>query len=174
LFLGRICPYKNVPKLIKEFKAMEEVDARLIIAGRPSSDKVAAEVTQGRAGDHRIRLDLGHISQEKVCQYFQAADLVALPYTDILNSGTALLSLSLDRPVLVPNLGALRELAEEVGTQWVRCYDGHLTAQELSAALRWAQSATRPAHAPVDHLAWPSIGNKTLEAYKTVLADKGA
>jgi beta-1,4-mannosyltransferase len=42
----------------------------------------------------------------------RAADLIALPYKEILNSGSAILALSFDRPILVPAAGALAELSE--------------------------------------------------------------
>lgn len=170
LFFGRVCSYKNVPMLIREFRALQEPDAKLIVAGNPSCPRIVPELVDACGGDQRIRLDLGHISDEKVSAYFKAADLVVLPYTDILNSGTTLLSLSLNRPVLVPNRGAMKDLASEIGAGWVRCYEGDLTARELSEALNWAKLGDRSASAPVDHLAWPLIAKQTLEAYRIVIA----
>jgi len=170
LFFGRVCSYKNVPWLIKEFRALAEPDVKLIVAGNPSCAQIVPEIIDACGGDQRIRLDLGHICDKKVSAYFKAADLVVLPYTDILNSGTALLSLSLDRPVLVPNRGAMKDLAAEVGAGWVHCYEGDLTATELFEALNWARLGDRSASAPVDHLAWPLIAKQTLEAYRIVLA----
>ena len=48
---------------------------------------------------------------------------------------TVMLALSLDRPVLVEDTEQTRSLAEEVGSSWVRLYEGSLTAVTLEAAL---------------------------------------
>ncbi len=47
------------------------------------------------------------------------SELVVLPFVEMTNSGSMLLALSLDRPVLVPRLPVTEELADEVGPGWV-------------------------------------------------------
>jgi beta-1,4-mannosyltransferase len=169
LSLGWLRPYKNVPRLIKEFKALAGANKVLIVAGRPSTADLRREIELEAREDPRIRLDLAYLSEEKVATYLQAADLVVLPYKEILNSGTALLSLSLNRPLLVPKLGALHELAAEVGVEWVRLYEGELTTGELDRAVQWAQRTVRPPAAPLENRAWPLIASHTLEVYKEVI-----
>ena len=64
------------------------------------------------------------------------AQLVVLPYRQMLNSGALLLALSLARPVLAPWSGANAAIAEEVGEGWLTLYRGELDAATLAAALR--------------------------------------
>ena len=54
--------------------------------------------------------------------FFSAADLVVLPFSDIMHSGSAILALSFNKPVLVPARGALPELQTRVGAAWVQTY----------------------------------------------------
>ena len=63
-----------------------------------------------------------------------------LPFSDIMHSGSAMLALSFNRPVLVPARGSLPELQMRVGSEWVRTYDGELTAAILKDAAAWAKS----------------------------------
>jgi hypothetical protein len=91
-----------------------------------------------------------------------------LPYRDILNSGSALLALSLNRPVLVPRRGALAELQQQVGEAWVRCYDGDLTAETLVDAIAWARETPREPEAPLHAFAWPSIARAHQLAYRSL------
>lgn len=170
LHLGFIRPYKNVPALIRAFKANRNPNAVLMIAGRTSTDEVRSEIKQVASDDTRIRLDLNHIPEQQVARYFAAADLVVLPYTDILNSGSALLALSFNRPVLLPNAGAIPELVEDVGGDWVRCYESQLTSNDLAVSLKWARTHPRSQRAPVDHLGWPTIAAQTRRAYEAILA----
>nr|WP_194425475.1 hypothetical protein [Microbacterium aquimaris] len=58
-----------------------------------------------------------------------------------------LLALSLDRAVLVEDTAAMRTLADEVGSEWVRRHPGALTADALETALlalRSSPPADRP------------------------------
>ena len=67
-----------------------------------------------------------------------AAQLVVAPYSEVLNSGSALLALTHSRPILLPNRGAMTELQSVVGKDWVRIYEPPLMPETLSDALAWA------------------------------------
>ena len=84
-----------------------------------------------------MHLHLRSVPVEDVQAHFAAADLVVLPYRKTLNSAVALLALSFDRPVLVPNAGSMAELQREVGAEWVLIYEGSegaLTGNDLRDA----------------------------------------
>ena len=170
LFFGLIREYKNVPALIRAFRDLADEELVLLIAGRPNSEALAEQLRGQSAGDARIRLHLHSIPIERVQYFFRAADLVALPYRDILNSGTALLALSFNRPVLVPGRGAMSELRAGIGADWVRTYAGELDGEELQRALRWAIENSRPPEAPLSSLEWPKIAEQTLQAYSEIRA----
>jgi beta-1,4-mannosyltransferase len=166
-FLGLVRPYKNVPHLIHTVRALpagaEEVV--LLVAGAPQSAALAAEIRAAAGDDPRVRLNLAHVPDAEVQSYLRASDLVVLPFRDITNSGSALLALSFDRPVLVPGIGAMGELRALAGDDWVRTYDGELTPAIITDALAWA--SRRPPGPPrLDALEWPEIARQTLAAYR--------
>jgi len=166
--VGRIRPYKNVGRLLQAFREWDDDVGRLLVAGNPVSATLRDEIRGGAAGDDRIRTDLRFIEPEELTTVLGAADLIVLPYAHILQSGTALLALSFDRPVLVPSRGAMDELQAEVGTEWVRTYEGPLTADTLAAAVDWADAARRPARAPLGDRAWPRLARQTEQLYHRV------
>lgn len=168
-FVGQVRPYKNVTGLIRAFRELPEPDGRLLVAGRPKPAALARELRAAAENDPRVRLDLRFIPDDELQLCLRAADLVALPYRDVFNSSSALLGLSFDRPVLVPNIGGMPDLAGSVGEAWVRTYAGDLTPAELSGALGWAAAGTRPDRAPLEHLGWERVARLTLEAYRAVL-----
>jgi beta-1,4-mannosyltransferase len=170
LFFGQIRDYKDVPALIRAFRRMEGKNLVLCVAGRPIPESLGDELRKGAAGDARIHLHLRNIPKESVQYFFRAADLVALPFRDILNSGSALLALSFGRPILVPGRGAMGELRSSVGADWVRTYQGELNDVELGQALVWATESARPREAPLDHLEWRQIAGQTLRAYADILS----
>jgi glycosyltransferase involved in cell wall biosynthesis len=172
-FLGLLRPYKNVPHLVRTMRALPpELDAVLLVAGKPLDAALAPEIERAAAGDPRVRLKLNRVPDEDVQCYLRAADLVALPFTDITNSGSALLALSFDRPVLVPRRGAMGELEKLVGDDWVRAYDGDLTPGILHEAIGWARAPRdrRPDLSPFD---WSAIAEQTLAFYQALRRGAG-
>jgi len=170
LFFGLIRPYKNVSQLIRVFRQLSDPTTILVIGGRFVSPLLAEEVRAEASLDSRVLLHPKFIPDEEVQVYLRAADLVVLPYREVLNSSSALLALSFDRPVLVPELGALGELRTQVGEQWVNMYSEDLTPHQLNTALSWAVSVVRSERAPLEALDWDSIAQQTIEAYRTILA----
>ncbi|MCU0870309.1 MAG: glycosyltransferase, partial [Burkholderiales bacterium] len=132
-FVGLMKPYKNVPGLLRAFAALDDADARLLVAGLCPDKALADEIAALAAADARVQLHLGFLDEDAMARTVAAADCVVLPYTEILNSGVALLALSLGRPVVVPRLGALRELADLCGPDWAVAFDGTFDTAVLAA-----------------------------------------
>jgi glycosyltransferase involved in cell wall biosynthesis len=113
LYFGQIKTYKNVPVLIKNFSALEQKDARLIIAGNPSSQDLREKIKALCRDEPRIQHSLRFIPDDKVQIFMNAADVVTLPYDEILTSGTAILAMSFEKPIIAPNKGCLSEIVPD-------------------------------------------------------------
>jgi beta-1,4-mannosyltransferase len=169
-FFGQIRAYKNIPELIAAARALTASPLVLFVCGRTSkrAPGLDAVIRAAAGNDQRIRLELRHIGDDEVQLYLNAADLVVLPYQDILNSGAAILALSFDRPVLVPELGGMAELRAAVGASWVHTYRGSLDAGVLTEAMAWAVGAGRSATPPMHSFDWPVIAAQTVGAYRAI------
>jgi len=169
LHFGLLRPYKNAPHLIRTFRELAATETVLVVAGKPYDAIVEGEVRESAGECPRVRLLLRWIPGEEVQNLFVASDLVVLPYRRILNSGAALLALSFGRPILVPDKGAMGELREAFGDEWVRIYPGELCASDLTEAVRWARTTDR---SPPDlaGLDWENLAKKTYRAYQALLA----
>ncbi|HKU59906.1 MAG TPA: glycosyltransferase [Gemmatimonadales bacterium] len=165
VFFGLIRVYKGVSHLVRTVRALPD-DVVLLVAGAPQPASLASELRAAAGDDPRIRLALGHVPDDRVQEYLRAADLVVLPFRDITNSGSALLALGFDRPVLVPARGAMGELQALAGTDWVRTYDGELAPALLAEALSWARWERIPASPPLDALDWSRVAAQTLRFYR--------
>jgi beta-1,4-mannosyltransferase len=166
---GAIRPYKNIPQLIRSFREREDADSILVIAGKPASPALREEIERAAGDDPRVILDLAFLSNENMALWLRAADLVVLPYHSIQNSGSAILALSAERPVLVPDLGAMRELAEQIGHDWVRLYSGEFRVETLDDAIHWLDTEPRPSAPDLLPLSWDAIASQTIEAYRAVV-----
>jgi beta-1,4-mannosyltransferase len=166
-FLGLVRPYKNVPHLVRSVRALSSSagDVVLLVAGAPLTPALADEVRAAAGGDPRVRLALEHVPDADVQRYLRAADLVVLPFKEITNSGSALVALSFDRPILVPSRGAMGELQALAGGEWVCTYEGELTPRVLGDALDWAVHRPPGGSPRLDALEWPLIARQTLSLY---------
>jgi beta-1,4-mannosyltransferase len=166
LFAGMIKPYKNLEGLIELFNATRPQDYVLVIAGNTDSQALAERLRKLAAGNPDIYLFLQFIPDNQLHIYLSAADAVILPYKAILNSGALLLALSFNKPVIAPRLGAFSALQQELGFEWIYCYDGELSASELAHALDILPLQQRPAQCPLDNYDWQKIALQTLNFYQ--------
>jgi glycosyltransferase involved in cell wall biosynthesis len=163
--VGMVREYKNVPALMAAFAALGS--CRLIVAGEVFDEGLRRRI-EG-ASSPGVLLSLERVADEDLQRYFRAADLAVFPYRDILNSGSALMALSFDVPVLVPALGSMPELREQVGSDWVMTYSGDVTADVLREARAWVGGSARAEEAPLGRLEWAELGRQTLELYRRVV-----
>ncbi len=171
LHFGLMRPYKNVPHLIRRFGAMPRPGTVLLVVGKPFDSAIEREVRDAAQGASNIRLDLRWVPPEDVEAFFTASDLVVLPYRRILNSGAVMLALTFARPVLVPDLGSMREQQAAFGADWIRLYAGDLRSEDLETACAWA-NARRAREPDLARGDWAEIARRTREVYVTVLSQR--
>lgn len=172
LYFGLIRPYKNVPHLIDTFRQLKDPDLILLVVGKPYDAKEEQAVRERADSCPRVRLELRWIPPEQVQKYFAASDLLVLPYRRILNSGAAMLALTFARPVLVPDLGNMREQQEKLGGQWIMLYEGELTESALAEASRCAD-ATQAPPPNLTGLGWAERAERTIRVYEEMLSADG-
>lgn len=148
--VGVLRRYKGVGDLLDAFRRWPAPGARLVVAGRAASLEDADVLRSAAASDGRVRLTTTYVDEPTLLRTVAAADLVALPYRAVLNSGSVLYALSAGRPVLVPRSPTFVELSQRVGPGWVRTYDGSLDADDL------VRAAEEPAPVGVPDLGWCS------------------
>ncbi len=165
-FFGQIRAYKGVTRLIRCFVQAQISNTRLLIAGKPIDNAIMKEIKEAVATNPNVTLFLDFVDNNDIQNFLRATDLVILPYTEILNSGSALLALSFDRPILVPAIGSMAELRDSIGQDWVRLYDGELSAETISSAIQWAKARQvgQNDHAPLEALDWDHIADLTIKA----------
>lgn len=107
LYFGLIRPYKGVEQLIREFHEIKKENTELWIVGNPNNEAIGERIRSQSVKDDRIRTKLEYIPEEEVQYYMNAADVLVLPYQDILNSGSIYLGMSFGKPIIAPKIGCI-------------------------------------------------------------------
>jgi D-inositol-3-phosphate glycosyltransferase len=96
---------------------MLSAEVKLLIAGESYMDRDHILSSIDAAGlSGRVRWDDRFIPDSEVSNYFEAADVVALPYRSATQSGVAQIALSFGKPLVLTDTGGLGELINEGST----------------------------------------------------------
>ena len=123
LFFGLIREYKGLDILLQAFDLLDE-RYQLVIAGEPygSFDKYRKLIDGGRAPSD-VHVFPDYIRDGEVKDFFSAADLTVLPYRSATQSGISSVSAHFGVPMVVTDVGGLRETVGARGTGIV-CENG--------------------------------------------------
>jgi beta-1,4-mannosyltransferase len=135
LSFGEVRPYKGYIELCEEFGRTAPDSAMLTIIGAGRSDTYSAALRAAVDKSYNVEWLDARLSDAELEREVAESEVVILHYNKVTNSGSALLALSLNRPIIVPPFATFVELADEVGPGWVNYYSGDLTA-DISAALQ--------------------------------------
>ena len=150
---GLIRPYKNIPVTIRMLRSAT-FEFRFVVAGK-GPDSEMALIREAIGSDHRFVFIERRASDEEIIGLTGASDIVLMNFKNTLNSGSVIASLSLGRPVLAPNFGAITDLSRDVGPGWVQTFSGGLNLAEVESALR--QIRRRVCHEDRKHLSRQSF-----------------
>lgn len=109
LLFGRITGYKGGDLLLQALNGLDEPALHLLVVGKQPFDRL--DIPQ-RLRDRVTVID-HFVEDREVGVVFAAADAVALPYREILTSGTLFLAMGAERPVIIPRLPTLLDVANE-------------------------------------------------------------
>jgi glycosyltransferase involved in cell wall biosynthesis len=117
LFFGAIARYKGLDLLVSAFEALraEDQSYRLIIAGVPRGEgsdvyfKKVQDAIRPNPVSASILQRIEYIPDDDIEVFFKAADLIALPYREIFQSGIFFLAYSYGLPVVAADVGSFRE-----------------------------------------------------------------
>ena len=177
LSLGRLRPYKGLDRLIASFGRVARPGDVLILAGEAGSDEFAEQLTAmaraARRPEIRIEVRNELVADADLQVYFNACDVVALPFRDILSSGSLMLAMSFGCPVIAPTIASIPELVDS------RACFGYDPADPdgLTSALQRARegagrSGLRESTMSfvAERYSWAAVGRKVRDFYRSIVA----
>lgn len=149
-----------------------ELGWSLKIAGGGASPSIEKQLREMATSCDSVQLLMRRLQELEVEQSVDACAAVIAPYEEVRNSGTVLLALSRNRPVILPFSPLSTELAEEFGQEWVLSYRGDLTSDGLTSVLREVEDTAdlrRGRQLSMTGRTWPELGLRTVECYVKAL-----
>jgi beta-1,4-mannosyltransferase len=168
-YFGQIRPYKNVPRLIDSFSNLEVDDSTLLVVGSPYTEEMKIELQRQADDVDNISFVFEFISNEEIQMYMNAADIVALPYRDIMTSGSVLLAMSFGRAVVAPRMGCIPALVDEKGGFLYDSDDPHGLEEALKTAYETGDRVREMGehnYRVAGELSWAQISERTVEIYR--------
>jgi glycosyltransferase involved in cell wall biosynthesis len=124
LFFGYVRAYKGLMVLIDSMKHLVGEkgmnDIRLLVVGEFYDDEEKYRKHVHELGiTEYVQFIADYIPNNKVAEYFSAADVVVLPYLSATQSGIAQIAYNFDTPVIATRVGGLAEVVKDEVTGFV-------------------------------------------------------
>jgi glycosyltransferase involved in cell wall biosynthesis len=173
LFFGLVRPYKGVDLLVEAFAGAPD-DAVLLIVGMPRMPLAPLRRRAQELGlGARVRFVPRFVPDTELPSYFHRADLVALPYREIEQSGVLYTALAFGSPLLLSAVGGFPEVAARGAARLVEPGDlASLRAglvellDDAEGRRRMSEAARRLARE--DH-SWDSVAEATERLYRRLM-----
>lgn len=166
LFLGMIRAYKGLDRLLEAYSKIRTDNATLVIVGVCHNPELRRMLDD--RNDESILWYDGMVPNQDMQIYFNAADVVVLPFKKITTSGSSLLALSFGKAVIVPAMGDLAKLPTSVAYLYNTMQTDGLE-QAMLSAMSDKKETEKKGHAALEYaksLAWPNIAAETLQAFE--------
>ena len=177
LFFGLLRPYKGIDTLLEAFASVE--GAELWIAGMPRMplEPLRSWPTQAPG---RVRFLPRFIPDPEIPALMRRADVLALPYREIEQSGVLYTGLAFGKPMVLGDVGGFAEFAPRHGAARLvppGDADGAGGGAERPdrRSGRARRSSPRPRRAAVERAyGWDAIAARTLALYERLGARPGS
>ncbi|WP_122090648.1 glycosyltransferase family 4 protein [Halalkalicoccus subterraneus] len=170
VFFGQIRPYKDVPGLLDAFDELD-FSAKLLVAGRPSDDELRERLVERLATMPDAAGVLEFVPDGEIQTYVNAADVLVLPYREIMTSGSVMLGLSFGKPLVAPRLGCIPALVGEQGAFLYSPTDSDGLRDAMTAAYEAREGLDAMEEHSYERAAefpWGPIGERTAALYRQV------
>lgn len=169
LCFGKLLTYKRVDYLIETFLRMDDKNSILLIAGQ-CTDIEKIRLTRICGNSNQIRMDFGFIPEDKTQFYFNAANVLVIPFSEVLTSGSIILGLSFGLPIIAPNQGCLTEMIDSRKGILYSNNDPHgLLYAMQSIKKNDLKKMEQASYSYAETLDWRKIGLDTFGVYSKII-----
>ncbi len=168
-FIGRIEKYKGILELLDAFEKSHLPNSILLIAGECTDSLVINKLNE-YSEDNRIKIVLGFIENHELQIYFNASDVIVMPFRFITNTSTVLLAGSFSKAIIAPKIGSINDLPEDIGYFYdqnnERSFIDSLKFTYFNKVDVYNRGLRSMKY--INTIIWKDISKRTLDIYKTL------
>jgi glycosyltransferase involved in cell wall biosynthesis len=132
LFFGFIRPYKGLTVLMDAFEKLNDPDVYLTVVGEAWNNDGDA-IKKLAAERKNVEAHIEYVDDMTAANYFQRADVVAVPYISATGSAAVATAYHYKKPVIATRVGSLKDAVVPKKTGWlVEPSDANAIAEVLS------------------------------------------
>jgi glycosyltransferase involved in cell wall biosynthesis len=115
LFFGYIRRYKGLHVLLSALQEVRKtLPVRLLVVGEFYVDRAEYQKQIRELGlQDAVTVYADYVPNDKVAEFFSAADVVVLPYISATQSGITQIAYNFDKPVIASDVGGLAEVVKD-------------------------------------------------------------
>lgn len=169
LNLGMIKPYKGIESLLHTWQRdlEHESDRTLLIVGKATDEKYGQTLLEQANTMPNVILRHGFVDDDQLHLYFSAADVVLLPFSKILTSGSLILAMSYGKPVIAPKIGSISETLGQASALLYNSNDSYGLSRAIEASTHLCLKTIRQQVIEAcDRLSWQHIAKTTYKLYQ--------
>jgi glycosyltransferase involved in cell wall biosynthesis len=169
LYFGSMRPYKGLPELVEAHTKSKQLDnTQLFLVGQErGEDDVQSALQKARESDN-ITVVTEYIPDDEIQLYFNAVDTVALPFRNILTSGSVLLSMGFGCPLVVRKLGCIPEIVPIENFLYKSQIEGLRQAMIAAYETENLDDISDQNLARAEELNWSFVAKETIRMYTTI------
>jgi glycosyltransferase involved in cell wall biosynthesis len=170
LCFGLMRPYKGIDVLLEAFRDVR--GAELWVVGMPRMPlEPLRELAERVPGT--VRFVPRFVTDPEIPAFFRRADVVALPYREIDQSGVLYTALAFGKPLVLSAVGGFGELAQHGAAELVPPGDPSALAAAIQGLIdepaRRAELAAAAARAATGTYSWDAVAERTLALYRELV-----
>jgi len=165
LFFGGLKPYKGVETLIAAFHQANNVKLKLIVAGEPQTTeyKNSLEVLINKKTN--IITKFHFLDDQELSDYLTLSDAVVLPFADTLTSGSAILSMTFGKALILSDSAKVFGCVPEQGALYFQNLDSLTDIINTIDKEELVQMSTKN-KAKAFSMNWHKVGEMTSKVYR--------
>lgn len=166
LFFGSIKKYKGVENLLEVASKLDNKNIIFLVAGEPIPSDYSNKI-RSLTKTSNIRLELSFLDDQSLINLISLSDVVVLPFSDTLTSGSVILAMTCGKGLILPDSAKVFGCVPSGGVKYFSDSESlqqviiNLTSSEMSSMgaenLKKAKSMT-----------WDRVGSLTENLYKSV------
>ncbi|MBT3681789.1 MAG: glycosyltransferase family 4 protein [Candidatus Marinimicrobia bacterium] len=178
LFFGQIKKVKGLEILLRAMTLLKKQDTQvlLLIAGKVWKDdfqKYEKYIHENELGEWIVK-HIRYIPNDQVDYYYNACDMVVLPYKKIYQSAVLLMAMSYNKPVLVSNIGGMTEIISDGINGYTFEAGNEIDLADkiqliISNSVNSRVIAEQGFQYIMDNYDWDVAGRKTLKLYQSMV-----